>query len=55
LEVDGKFIAQSDAMARWAGRKSNLYPADENIAVKIDEVAGLLEDFLSKFRPSFFE
>jgi len=53
LEVDGKVIAQSEAMMRYAG---SLAPAinPSAIALEIDEVLGLVGDFSRAWTPSLY-
>jgi len=40
-------------MARWAAKKSNLYPKDDFLAIRVDEAIGLIEDFFGKCVPMF--
>ncbi|EGD83350.1 hypothetical protein PTSG_03958 [Salpingoeca rosetta] len=44
LQVDGQIIAQSSAIIRFVGKKTNLYPEDHMEAARVDEVIGLIED-----------
>ena len=45
LQVDGKTIAQTGAIARFCGKISGLYPTDNNFyAAKVDEVIDLATD-----------
>lgn len=44
LEIDGKMITQSNALARYVGRMAGLYPDDAMQALYCDEVLGALED-----------
>ena len=44
MTVDGKSYAQSDAMLRYAGKLSGLYPDDPLEAMNVDIVLGAIED-----------
>lgn len=44
LNVDGEMYAQSDAILRYAGKRSGLYPEDLQGAMRVDEVCNTLED-----------
>ncbi len=44
LEVDGQIITQSNAMLRFIGKQSDLYPSDPLQALYCDEVLDALED-----------
>ncbi len=44
LEIDGEVITQSNAISRYVGKMSNLYPEDAKQALYCDEVLGALED-----------
>eukprot|EP00283_Hemiselmis_rufescens_P008916 CAMPEP_0173430538 /NCGR_PEP_ID=MMETSP1357-20121228/8932_1 /TAXON_ID=77926 /ORGANISM="Hemiselmis rufescens, Strain PCC563" /LENGTH=201 /DNA_ID=CAMNT_0014394893 /DNA_START=299 /DNA_END=904 /DNA_ORIENTATION=+ len=48
IEIDGKVYTQSAAIARWAGKKSNLYPKDELAALRVDEVIDICADISAK-------
>eukprot|EP00284_Hemiselmis_tepida_P014223 CAMPEP_0174928928 /NCGR_PEP_ID=MMETSP1355-20121228/26857_1 /TAXON_ID=464990 /ORGANISM="Hemiselmis tepida, Strain CCMP443" /LENGTH=203 /DNA_ID=CAMNT_0016175111 /DNA_START=48 /DNA_END=659 /DNA_ORIENTATION=- len=48
LEIDGKMYTQSAALARWAGKKSTMYPKDDIEALRCDEVMAIGEDLLAK-------
>ena len=45
-------VAQSDALARWAGRHSGLYPQDPTAALLCDEVCSTAMEILSKCPPA---
>jgi len=51
LEVDGQIIAQSVAIARYIARKHHLYGADDNEAVKVDQILDAITDFRAKAQP----
>ncbi len=44
MEIDGKLITQSNALCRYIGKMSNLYPEDPLQALYCDEVLEALED-----------
>lgn len=44
LEIDGVQVTQSNALSRYVGRMSGLYPADPLQALYCDEVMGAMED-----------
>merc|ERR1711937_266376 len=45
LEVDGTTITQSEAILRYAGKKSGLYPTDPLLAAQVDEVQSIVGDY----------
>jgi glutathione S-transferase len=53
LEVDGKMFSQSNAMARYAGKLSGLYPSCPLEALRVDEVMDTLEDMMGSLVPTF--
>ena len=56
LQVDGKNIAQTGAIARFCGKLSGLYPTENDFyAAKVDEVIDLSTDITGKIRPSLKE
>lgn len=46
LEIDGTVVTQSNAMARYVGKKAGLYPEDDLQALYCDEALGAIEDLL---------
>jgi glutathione S-transferase len=46
LEIDGLPVTQSNAMARYVGKKAGLYPDDDLQALYCDEAMGAIEDLL---------
>ena len=53
LSIDGKPpISQSNAILRYAGRLSGLYPEDPLQAMRVDEVIGLHDDFFRSIKPT---
>ena len=56
LQVDGKTIEQTGAIARFCGKLSGLYPSkDEFAAAKVDEVIDLATDITNQMRPALRE
>ena len=53
LEIDGTTVTQSNAMARYVGKKAGLYPADDLQALYCDEALGAVEDLLHCIVPTF--
>ena len=44
LEVGGKVYAQSEPILRFIGKKAGLYPADDLLALKVDEMMAATHD-----------
>ena len=56
LQVDGKTIAQTGAIARFCGKLSGLYPKENDFnAAKVDEVIDLATDITVRIRPALKE
>ena len=56
LQVDGKTIAQTGAIARYCGKLSGLYPSENQFdAAKVDEVIDLATDITNQMRPAIKE
>jgi glutathione S-transferase len=56
LEVDGAVIAQSLAIARFCGRQSGLYPAENLVdAARVDEILDTASQITELFHPSMRE
>lgn len=53
LSVDGKLISQSDAILRYAGKLSGLYPVDPLQALLCDEVNFVVEEHAIKMDPTY--
>jgi glutathione S-transferase len=53
LHVDGVLVTQSDAITRYAGKLTGLYPTDAYQALLCDEVLGAVEDANHKLTPTF--
>jgi glutathione S-transferase len=54
LEVDGQTLAQSNAINRYVGKLTDLYPLDPWQAALCDEVMGVVEDINTKLAATFF-
>lgn len=46
LSVDGKIVAQSNAILRYVGKMTKLYPECMKMGVQVDEVMDAMEDLL---------
>jgi len=53
MEIDGKEFSQSNALGRFIGKKTGLYPEDNLQALYCDEVMGALEDLLHQVVKTF--
>ena len=53
LEVDGKVIAQSNAINRYVGKLAGLYPKDDWQAALVDEVMDAVEDITVRIGATF--
>jgi glutathione S-transferase len=53
LEVDGEVITQTNAILRYAGKLSGLYPEDALQALYCDEVMDALNDILARVSVTF--
>eukprot|EP00124_Ichthyophonus_hoferi_P001241 Ihof_evm8s60 gene=Ihof_evmTU8s60 len=53
LTVDGKVLAQSRSMLRFAGNLAGLYPTDSWAAAQVDEVVDAIDDIIALLVPSF--
>jgi glutathione S-transferase len=54
LEVDGQTLAQSNAINRYVGKLTDLYPLDAWQAALWDEVMEAVEDINTKLAATFF-
>ena len=54
LEVDGQTLAQSNAINRYVGKLTDLYPSDAWQAALCDEVMEAVEDISTKLAATFF-
>ena len=56
LQVDGKTLAQTGAIARFCGKLSGLYPINDDFAAaKVDEVIDLATDINKQMSPALRE
>ena len=55
LEVDGKIIGQTGAIARYCGKLSNLYPKDDFLAAKVDQIIDTATDITNLISPTIRE
>tara|TARA_Y100001970_G_C13949684_1_gene707600 strand:+ start:125 stop:754 length:630 start_codon:yes stop_codon:yes gene_type:complete len=56
LQVNGKTIAQTGAIARFCGKLSGLYPSENQFnAAKVDEVIDLATDITNQMKPALRE
>ena len=55
IEVDGKIIGQTGAIARYCGKVSNLYSDDIFLAAKIDQVIDAATDITNLVSPTIRE
>jgi glutathione S-transferase len=53
FEVDGVAVTQSNAIARYVGRLSGLYPEDERQALYCDETMDVVEDIIHYLGSTF--
>eukprot|EP00164_Ancoracysta_twista_P001742 GFYU01002287.1.p1 GENE.GFYU01002287.1~~GFYU01002287.1.p1 ORF type:complete len:231 (+),score=66.97 GFYU01002287.1:60-695(+) len=55
LDIDGVKLAQTLAMARYAGALADLYPSNPLDAARVDEILAAIDDVSVALGPSFFE
>jgi len=55
IEVDGKIIGQTGAIARYCGKVSNLYSDDIFLAAKIDQIIDAATDITNLVSPTIRE
>ena len=55
IEVDGKIIGQTGAIARYCGKASNLYSEDNLKAAKIDQIIDAATDITNLVSPTIRE
>jgi glutathione S-transferase len=48
LRIDGELFTESVALARWAARKSALYPTDELDALRAEEAVAIIDELWTK-------
>jgi len=55
LEIDGKVVGQTGAIARYCGKLSNLYPKDDYLAAKVDQIIDTATDITNLVSPTVRE
>ena len=55
LEIDGKIVGQTGAIARYCGKLSNLYPEDNFLAAKVDQIIDTATDITNLVSPTVRE
>lgn len=55
LEIDGKIVGQTGAIARYCGKLSNLYPKDDYLSAKVDQIIDTATDITNLVSPTVRE
>ena len=55
LEIDGKIVGQTGAIARYCGKLSDLYPKDNFLAAKVDQIIDTATDITNLVSPTVRE
>ena len=55
LEIDGKIVGQTGAIARFCGKQSGLYPKDDLLAAKVDQIIDTATDITNLVSPTVRE
>ena len=55
LEIDGIIVGQTGAIARYCGKLSNLYPKDNFLAAKVDQIIDTATDITNLVSPTVRE
>ncbi|MDC1296612.1 glutathione S-transferase family protein, partial [Alphaproteobacteria bacterium] len=55
LEINGKIIGQTAGIARFCGKLSNLYPSDNFLAAKVDQIIDAASDITNLISPTVRE
>jgi len=55
LEIDGKILGQTGAIARFCGKLSDLYPQNNFLAVKVDQIIDTATDITNLVSPTIRE
>ena len=55
LEVNGQIIGQTGSLARYCGKLSNLYPKDDFLAAKVDQIIDAATDITNLISPTVRE
>ena len=55
LEIDGKIVGQTGAIARFCGKLSDLYPKNDLLAAKVDQIIDTATDITNLISPTVRE
>lgn len=55
LEIDGKIVGQTGAIARFCGKLSGLYPKNDLLAAKVDQIIDTATDITNLVSPTVRE
>lgn len=55
IEIDGKIIGQTGAIARYCGKLSGLYPQDNFLSAKVDQIIDTATDITNLVSPTIKE
>ena len=55
LEIDGNILGQTGAIARYCGKLTNLYPKDDYLAAKVDQIIDAATDITNLVSPTVRE
>jgi len=55
LEIDGQIVGQTGAIARFCGKLSKLYPTDDFLAAKVDQIIDTATDITNLVSPTVNE
>ena len=55
LEIDGQIVGQTGAIARFCGKLSNLYPTNDFLAAKVDQIIDTATDITNLVSPTVSE
>ena len=55
LEIDGKIVGQTGAIARFCGKLSSLYPKNDLLAAKVDQIIDTATDITNLVSPTVRE
>jgi glutathione S-transferase len=53
LDIDGIRVCESNAILRFVGKLTGLYPSDPVLALRVDEILDVMEDVSAALKPSF--
>ena len=55
LQINGKIVGQTGAIARFCGKQSGLYPKDDFLAAKVDQIIDTATDITNLVSPTVRE